>query len=122
MLEVEEVEGNSNLADLRKDLEAKGSIKMDFRFITNIRPSNVSNAHGQFNTLSSMGAIPEKALKGDARSHQATYVRSWACIYVKLTPSKVWANHERLDRDDLACTIRMSTTRHSQRCSSSIAR
>jgi hypothetical protein len=73
---VEEVERPTKVADLRKNLDAKGSIKLEFRFITKMRESDRAPMRKQVDMLSSMGAIPEKALKGDARSHQATCVYS----------------------------------------------
>jgi hypothetical protein len=76
---VEEVDGAPSAADLRTDLESKGNIHVSFRYITNFRPSENQHNFAQTNMLRTMGAIPEKALKGDARSHQATYIISSAC-------------------------------------------
>jgi hypothetical protein len=83
-LEVEEADGSSDVADLRNDLQSKGSIKMEFRFITNMRDSNRPHTNTNIAILPVMGNIPEKALKGDARSHQATYVRVSGLIDMKL--------------------------------------
>ncbi|KAF2833847.1 hypothetical protein CC86DRAFT_400440 [Ophiobolus disseminans] len=69
---VEEADGLSNVTDLRKDLLSKGSIKLEYRFIANIHTSDEPRRYKPASALSTMGAIPEKALKGDARSHQAT--------------------------------------------------
>ncbi|KAH3917425.1 hypothetical protein HBI56_118040 [Parastagonospora nodorum] len=69
---VEEVPGTVNARQLKQDLESKGNIRMEFRFISNMRESNGDHRSSKKATLQPMGAIPEKALKGDARSHQAT--------------------------------------------------
>jgi hypothetical protein len=69
----EEVAGPVNAQELTKTLESKGSIRMEFRFITNSRHGQALQRQSR-NPLAPMDAIPEKALKGDARSHQATCV------------------------------------------------
>ncbi len=60
------------MSQLRRDAESKGCITLTFWFINNMSrdvrpPRGFSNDY-----LKSMGALPEKALKGDARSHQTT--------------------------------------------------
>jgi hypothetical protein len=71
---VEEVDGITNPSDIRKDMESKGSILLEFRFITNVRESTREHHKGPAQILQTISSIPERALKGDARSHQATYV------------------------------------------------
>jgi hypothetical protein len=60
----------------QNSMEKKGCITVKFDRITNIRPKPPKTlTEGKpDNVLLAIGAIPEKALKGDARSHQATYV------------------------------------------------
>ncbi|KAF1850027.1 uncharacterized protein K460DRAFT_326501 [Cucurbitaria berberidis CBS 394.84] len=68
---VEEVEDASEISGLQRDLTTKGNITLKYRYITNMHPADRmprTAKHG----LSALGAIPEKAMKGDARSHQAT--------------------------------------------------
>jgi hypothetical protein len=79
---VEEVHGSSSAAGLKQILQSKGRIIMEFCFITNMRARKQRIANTPFDPtdLSAIGAIPEKALKGDALSHQATYVFVFAKI------------------------------------------
>jgi hypothetical protein len=60
----------------QRSMERKGCITVKFGFITNMRPKppKPPTEGKPENVLLAIGAIPEKALKGDARSHQATYV------------------------------------------------
>ena len=79
-----------NIDDLRKEVTLKGCIEVSYRWITNFTtrttPTNSSNVEKTATSedegprrpmprrqLPMIGAIPEKALKGDARSHQAMY-------------------------------------------------
>jgi hypothetical protein len=71
---VEEVEEVTNSADLKNALNSKGSIKLSFRFVTNVRRSSRPHTESLVDILPVMAAVPEKALKGDARSRQATLV------------------------------------------------
>jgi hypothetical protein len=84
---VEEVDGIVNPRDIKKDLESKGSISLEFRFITNVRKSTQEHLKEPAQHLRTMGAVPEKALKGDARSHQTTYVIHCIFFVQKLTIS-----------------------------------
>ena len=82
---VEEVDGSAELHSLRKDVECKGCIEVSYRWVTNFRErkqkenrktSQLQEAEQPDEPLPRrqlplMGAIPEKALKGDVRSHQA---------------------------------------------------
>lgn len=56
----------------------KGCITLKYQYITNLRPlenpPRQDIPKGLEDEFGDLGAIPEKALKGDARSHQATYV------------------------------------------------
>ncbi|KAH7085200.1 hypothetical protein BKA63DRAFT_574293 [Paraphoma chrysanthemicola] len=70
---VEEAESMPSVANLKKDLQSKGSIKLNCRFITNFRPSDSPYTGAPVKDLNAVGVIPEKVLKGDARSHQATF-------------------------------------------------
>ncbi|KAF2127283.1 hypothetical protein P153DRAFT_295534 [Dothidotthia symphoricarpi CBS 119687] len=86
---VEESDGPVNLENVRKDVGSKGCITLTLRFITNIRRSGSPNkARGQA-PLSAMGAVPEKALKGDARSHQTTYVTKHSSCWPRVRYDKV---------------------------------
>jgi len=66
------VDRSANIAELRKDVWATGSIEVSFKYVTNIRrvPVAADSYRKQLEELTPLGAIPEKALKGDARSHQ----------------------------------------------------
>jgi hypothetical protein len=91
---VEGVDEITNANAMRKDLESKGSIGLSFRLINNVRDGTREHRGSRSNSLRAIGAVPEKALKGDARSHQATYI-----IYVigaesTLTQSIAWVNHD----------------------------
>jgi hypothetical protein len=68
----EEVDRPANIVELRKDVWATGSIEVSFKYVTNIRrvPVAADSYRKQLEELRPLGAIPEKALKGDARSHQ----------------------------------------------------
>lgn len=82
---VEEAEGPVDLKSMRKELESKGCIEVSYRFITNFRPgkkrskpdTTPSQLSGEPDKpmprkqLPTISVIPEKALKGDALSHQA---------------------------------------------------
>ncbi|KAF2625377.1 hypothetical protein BU25DRAFT_450125 [Macroventuria anomochaeta] len=85
---VEEVEGSGDLKGLRKKVEPKGCIEVSYRWITNFRPCERSEKRSNpvkpstqdtedpgapilQRQLPTIGAIPEKVLKGDIRSHQA---------------------------------------------------
>ncbi|KAF2035317.1 hypothetical protein EK21DRAFT_54266 [Setomelanomma holmii] len=70
--EVEEADVAASVAEFKKDLESKGSINISCRYITNIRPSHRQHAGTRVHGLDVMNDVPEKLLKGDARSHQAT--------------------------------------------------
>jgi hypothetical protein len=70
---VEEADSIPSVADFKKDLDSKGSIKLSFRFITNRRPTTRQHRGTPVDDLKAMAVIPEKVLKGDARSHQTTY-------------------------------------------------
>jgi hypothetical protein len=82
---VEDVDGIVNPRDIKKDLESKGSISLEFRFITNVQKSTREHLKGPAQHLRTMGAVPEKVLKGGARSHQSTYVIHCGFIVQKLT-------------------------------------
>ncbi|CAO2658837.1 Nn.00g065600.m01.CDS01 [Neocucurbitaria sp. VM-36] len=69
---VEEAEGSADISDLREELAMKGCITLSFSYITNIRTSEQAPRGTRIEELKALGIIPEKALKGDARSHQAT--------------------------------------------------
>jgi hypothetical protein len=80
MGKVEEADGLVNAADLKK-IQSTGLITVSFRFIKDIRPKSqaalrISETQSMtaVTDLDKLGAIPEKALKGDARSHQAGFV------------------------------------------------
>jgi hypothetical protein len=74
-----------NPRDIKKNLESKGSISLEFHFITNLRKSTREHLKEPAQHLRRMGAVPEKALKGDARSHQTTNVIHCSFIVQKLT-------------------------------------
>jgi hypothetical protein len=84
---VEEVDGTANLIDIRKGLESEGRISMEFRFISNLRKSPREPPKEPTQHLRAIGAVPEKTLKGDARSHQATFVTAPNLLVRKLTLS-----------------------------------
>jgi hypothetical protein len=69
---VEGLEGTVKANAVKKDLESKGSIGLSFRLINNVRDGTREHHGSQSHSLRAIGAVPEKALKGDARSHQAT--------------------------------------------------
>ena len=72
ILLVEEIADGSRMGDLRRDVETKGCITLTFHFIDNmVRDVRTPRAFDA-GYLRSMGDLPEKALKGDARSHQTT--------------------------------------------------
>jgi hypothetical protein len=74
---VEETDGPFDAACLIETLESKGLISVRFRFVTNIetvsQPKTTAPTEAAIANLDRLGAIPEKALKGDARSHQAGF-------------------------------------------------
>jgi hypothetical protein len=84
---VEEVDGTANPRDIREGLESKGRISLEFRFISNLRKSPREPSKEPTQHLRAIGAVPEKALKGDARSHQATFVTVPNLLVRKLTLS-----------------------------------
>ncbi|CBX92127.1 hypothetical protein LEMA_P048330.1 [Plenodomus lingam JN3] len=70
----EEVEGPISLPKLREQLQKKGCITLNFRWIRNICAIELpfQDRRGCQLALSNIGAVPEKVLKGEALSHQAT--------------------------------------------------
>jgi hypothetical protein len=77
---VEEIDGLDNAAELKK-IQSKGLITVSFRFIHKIksksRPASQTpepDSRRAETDLEKLGAVSEKALKGDARSHQARFV------------------------------------------------
>ncbi|KAF7447615.1 hypothetical protein A1F99_069790 [Pyrenophora tritici-repentis] len=73
---MEEARYAPNVASVREALSAKGQVTLKFDFVTNVvvrgkgKPRNPIDYKG----LVALENIPEKALKGDALSHQTVYV------------------------------------------------
>ncbi|KAL6707187.1 hypothetical protein ACN47E_004734 [Coniothyrium glycines] len=68
---VEETNQPASMAQLQKKLQDTGIIEVTFHYFTNARRVTCSEDVRDTNALIPMGSVPEKALKGDARSHQA---------------------------------------------------
>jgi hypothetical protein len=70
---VEEARGLApNVADLKRALCAKGRITVSFESIDNVKVTGVDHSRSRrHKQLAELKDIPEKALKGDALSHQA---------------------------------------------------
>jgi hypothetical protein len=73
------------MATLKQALNAKGCITVSFEFLRDLREVNVENKpRKRKELLTALDEIPEKALKGDALSHQVVYVRGpKACVKSK---------------------------------------
>jgi hypothetical protein len=69
---VEELDRPQNITELEHDVELKGIIAITLRYIKIMRRLTSLTREALIINLSNIGAIPEKALKGDARSHQVT--------------------------------------------------
>lgn len=64
----------ADISDVTKSLKNKGCITISLRFITRVRPSmsRDQNRKRSHHGLEKLGAVSEKALKGDDHSHQVT--------------------------------------------------
>jgi hypothetical protein len=73
------------MATLKQALNAKGCITVSFEFLRDLREVNIENKpQKRKELLTALYEIPEKALKGDALSHQVVYVRGpKACVRSK---------------------------------------
>ncbi|KAG9199640.1 hypothetical protein G6514_008301 [Epicoccum nigrum] len=109
---VEEMEGHVDMNSLRKEVKLKGCIEVSYRWITNFttrtKPTKSNNTERPSTPvdegpsppmprrqLPMIGSIPEKALKGDTRSHQAILGEPRA----KKAPSGSGSSYEYVDRE-----------------------
>jgi hypothetical protein len=104
MGKVEEADGLVNAADLKK-IQSTGLITVSFRFIKDIRPKSQAARTSEAQSMTAvtdldkLGAIPEKALKGDARSHQAGFVVRIVSFEYQLNVSSLGKPYARARRD-----------------------
>jgi hypothetical protein len=74
----ETYESGPSVATLKQSLSTKGCITVSFRFVESYRDLGVDSRpfKNPRKELAALKEIPEKALKGDALSHQAVYAKS----------------------------------------------
>ncbi|KAL1797355.1 hypothetical protein ACET3X_003961 [Alternaria dauci] len=75
-----------SVAVLKQTLSTKGCITISFEFIESYQDSgpdirNIRTFRSRRKILAALNEIPEKALKGDALSHQATLSKPQKCQY-----------------------------------------
>lgn len=75
---MEEARGPApNVAALRHALSSKGCITLSFQFMTNLQKLEDDRVqHVWHHDLEALKEVPEKALKGEALSHQAMFAAS----------------------------------------------